>query len=142
MKRHCAIGADILRQDARMWPSLRAVSTDGTVDESGGQQNPFLDMAASIALAHHEWWDGTGYPRRLSGEGIPLEARIVAVADVYDALSSSRPYKPAFPEAAVLGIMEKKAGSHFDRAVYEAFCRSRAAFREILGQHADEAEAA
>ena len=142
MKRHCVIGADILRQDASMWPSLRAVSAAGLTDQSDGQRNPFLEMASSIALAHHEWWDGTGYPRRLSGEAIPLEARIVAVADVYDALSSARPYKPAFPEDTVLSIMEKKVGSHFDPAVYEAFRRSLAAFREILGRLDDQAAAA
>lgn len=142
MRRHCAIGADMLRQDASMGPSLRAVSAADFTEPSDDQRNPFLEMASSIALAHHEWWDGTGYPRRLSGETIPLEARLVAVADVYDALSTTRPYKPVFPEDAVLSIMEKKVGSHFDPAVYEAFRRSLAAFREILGRLADQAAAA
>lgn len=142
MRRHCTIGADMLRQETWVRPSTRAVSAGDSADESDGGRNPFLNMASSIALAHHEWWDGTGYPQRLSGEGIPLEARIVAVADVYDALSSARPYKPAFPEDAVLSLMEQKAGSHFDRAVYEAFCRSRAAFREILGRLTDQVPAA
>lgn len=138
MRRHCEIGADILRQDVSIGPSVGADFTGPSDD----QRNPFLEMASSIALSHHEWWDGTGYPRRLSGETIPLEARLVAVADVYDALSTTRPYKPAFPEGAVLSIMEKQVGTHFDPAVYEAFRRSLDAFREILGRLADQAAAA
>lgn len=125
-----------------MWSPMPPVSAVDSTEESDCRRNPFLGMASSIALAHHEWWDGTGYPQRLSGEGIPLEARIVAVADVYDALSSARPYKPAFPEDAVLSIMETKVGSHFDRAVYEAFRRSLTEFREILGRLTDQAAAA
>lgn len=142
MRRHCMIGADILRQDAAIWPGLQAVAATGVTAQPDGQRNPFLEMAASIALGHHEWWDGTGYPRKLSGESIPLEARIVAVADVYDALSSARPYKPAFPEEVVLSLMQRKVGSHFDPAVYEAFRRSLPAFREILGRLTDLADAA
>jgi putative two-component system response regulator len=141
MRRHCAIGADILRQDPMMGLPVWHHAVNSTV-ESDGARNPFLEMASAIALAHHEWWDGTGYPYRLSGEAIPMEARIVAVADVYDALSSARPYKPAFPEDVVVTIMDKKVGSHFDPAVYEAFRRSRAAFREILGRFVDHADAA
>lgn len=126
MRKHCTIGAEILRHDVGMRSHLRL------------EANPFLEMASSIAQSHHEWWDGTGYPQRLSGEGIPLAARIVAVADVYDALSSARPYKPAFPEETVLGLMGQKAGSHFDPAVYEAFRRSLTAFREIFRQMSGE----
>lgn len=142
MRTHCAIGADMLRQDAVTWPSVQAVAATRFTAQPEGQRNPFLEMAASIALGHHEWWDGTGYPRKLSGEAIPLEARIVAVADVYDALSSARPYKPAFPEEVVLSLMQRKVGSHFDPAVYEAFRRSLPAFREILGRLTDLADAA
>lgn len=138
MRRHCEIGAEILRQDTpRRTVPWGAFLVD-SMDESGGLHNPFLNMASSIALAHHEWWDGTGYPRRLVGESIPLEARIVAVADVYDALSSARPYKPAFPESTVLDIMDKKVGTHFDPAVYDAFRRSIGRFRDILAQLSDE----
>lgn len=99
-------------------------------------------MASSIALTHHEWWDGSGYPQELSGESIPLESRIVAVAGVYDALHSARPYKPAFPECTVLGIMKEKVESHFDPSVYRVFERSFDAFREIRGRFTDEALAA
>lgn len=142
MRRHCAIGAEILRQDAWVRSPMQAISPLDSTDGHGSRGNPFLEMASSIALAHHEWWDGTGYPRQLSGEGIPVEARIVAVADVYDALSSARPYKPAFPEEVVLSLMQRKVGSHFDPAVYEAFRRSLPAFREILGRLTDLADAA
>ncbi len=142
MKRHCAIGAEILRQDAWRWSPLAALAGVGSADEADAKKNPFLAMASSIALAHHEWWDGTGYPQRLAGEAIPLEARVVAVADVYDALCSARPYKPAFAEKTVLGIMKEKAGSHFDPAVYDAFLRSLPAFRDIRRRLTDRAAAA
>lgn len=137
MRRHCALGAEILRQDPRDRSSLPVAFFADSTDEPGSRRNPFLEMASSIALAHHEWWDGTGYPRQLAGEAIPLEARIVAVADVYDALSSARPYKPAFSEDRVLEIMSRQVGTHFDPAVYGAFLRSRSAFREILDRLAD-----
>lgn len=78
----------------------------------------------------------------MSGESIPLESHIVAVADVYDALHSARPYKPAFPEGTVLGIMKEKVGSHFDPGVYAVFERSLDAFREIRRRFTDQALAA
>lgn len=138
MQRHCAIGAAILRdgRDGRDERERRD-SRNGNPDS----ENPFLAMASSIALTHHEWWDGSGYPQGLSGESIPLESRIVAIADVYDALHSVRPYKPAFPECTVLGMMQEKVGSHFDPAVYRVFERSLDAFREIRRQFTDEAVA-
>ncbi|MBZ2170721.1 HD-GYP domain-containing protein [Nitratidesulfovibrio sp. SRB-5] len=78
-------------------------------------------IAATIAGTHHERWDGSGYPRGLSGEGIPLEGRIVAVADVFDALTSKRPYKPAFELDKALGIMREGRGTHFDPGPLDAF---------------------
>ncbi|HEU6435976.1 MAG TPA: HD-GYP domain-containing protein [Nitratidesulfovibrio sp.] len=78
-------------------------------------------IAAAIAGTHHERWDGSGYPRGLSGEGIPLEGRIVAVADVFDALTSKRPYKPAFELDKALGIMREGRGTHFDPKPLDAF---------------------
>ena len=137
MRRHCTIGADILRQDAKVWSPMGSVSSVDSTEESDGPRNPFLEMASTIALVHHEWWDGTGYPQQLSGEGIPLEARIVAVADVYDALSSARPYKPAYPEPHVLHIMNEKAGHHFDPVVHRAFLQSLDRFRAIRAQYGD-----
>lgn len=83
--------------------------------------SPVLGFAARIARSHHEKWDGTGYPDGLSGTNIPLEARIVAVADIYDALSSRRPYKPAFAEEECLSTLRKLQGNHLDPEAVEAF---------------------
>ncbi len=80
-----------------------------------------LTMAAQIALTHHERWDGNGYPIGLSGEDIPLCGRIVAVADVFDALSNKRPYKPAFPIDKCFTILDDESGGHFDPQVVAAF---------------------
>lgn len=82
---------------------------------------PLLDLAAEIALSHHEKWDGTGYPNGLAGEKIPLAARIVAVVDVYDALTTARPYKPAWATADAILTLTSDAGTHFDPQVVKAF---------------------
>jgi putative two-component system response regulator len=83
-----------------------------------------LDTAAAIARSHHERWDGSGYPVGLAGEEIPLEGRIVAVVDVFDALTSDRPYRPALGLEAALEIVRAGAGSHFDPSVVDAFFAS------------------
>ncbi|GJQ60122.1 MAG: HD domain-containing protein [Candidatus Scalindua sp. AMX11] len=88
-------------------------------------------------MSHHERWDGKGYPKGLLGSDIPLEARIVAVADVFDALSSVRPYKKAFPESKVLEIMGSERGNHFDPDVYNAFEKSFDKMRIIQAQFTD-----
>jgi putative two-component system response regulator len=142
MHQHCAIGAGILQQDVWRPSPVRAASVVESPDGNPDRENPFLAMASSIALTHHEWWDGSGYPQGLSGKSIPLESRIVAVADVYDALHSARPYKPAFPEGTVLGIMKEKVGSHFDPDVYRVFEQSLDTLRKIRGRFTDEALAA
>lgn len=77
-------------------------------------------LAERIALSHHEKWDGTGYPHRLKGDAIPIEARIVSVADVLDALSHPRPYRAEWPRSSVIGLIQRGAGSHFDPAVVTA----------------------
>ena len=87
--------------------------------------------------AHHEAWDGTGYPDRVVGENIPLEARIVAVADVFDALTSARPYKPAWSIEQALAYVAQKAGTQFDRHCAEAFVRSEQIIRAIHGSLSD-----
>ena len=74
----------------------------------------FLSLAEDIAVYHHEWWDGSGYPEGRSGREIPLAARIMAVADVYDALVSDRVYKKAIPKDQALEIIYGEAGTHFD----------------------------
>ncbi|MCK6412746.1 MAG: HD-GYP domain-containing protein [Azonexus sp.] len=81
----------------------------------------WLDGAHAVVAGHHEKWDGSGYPRRLAGEDIPLAARIFAVADVFDALCSRRPYKEPLPFAAAMEILERDSGSHFDPAVIAVF---------------------
>jgi putative two-component system response regulator len=86
-----------------------------------GSTSSLLDAAALIARTHHEKWDGTGYPRGLKGEDIPLHGRIVAVADVFDALTSERPYKQAWTLDQALGFLRENAGSHFDAACVQAF---------------------
>ena len=93
---------------------------------------PSLDEARDVIACHHEKWDGTGYPRGLAGEDIPLSARIFAVADVFDALCSPRPYKEAMPFEQAWGIIREDAGSHFDPRVVEAF---RPIARKLHEQH-------
>jgi putative two-component system response regulator len=99
--------------------------------------SPIVTMAAKIALTHHEKWDGTGYPLGLSGEDIPLAGRITAVADVFDALASKRPYKPAFPLDRCFGIMKEGRGTHFDPKVLDAFLVCREAIVEVCMEHVD-----
>lgn len=98
---------------------------------------PILEMARRIALTHHERWDGSGYPLGLAGEDIPLEGRITAVADVFDALSSKRPYKPAFPLQKCFAIMEEGRGMQFDPEVLDAFFARRDDIIQIQIDSAD-----
>ena len=86
-----------------------------------GSAWPVIQCAAQIALSHHENWDGSGYPHGLRRDEIPLAARIVAVADVYDALISQRAYKPAWEEERVLGEMRQLRGTKFDPAIFDVF---------------------
>ena len=81
----------------------------------------YLQPALDIPYCHHEKWDGSGYPRGLKGEQIPLAARIFAVVDVWDALCSERPYRPAWPEEKALDYIRAQAGKHFDPQVVELF---------------------
>lgn len=81
----------------------------------------YLRPALEIPYCHHEKWDGSGYPRGLKGEEIPLSARIFAVADVWDALTSDRPYRPAWPQARALAYIREQAGKHFDPQVVRVF---------------------
>jgi putative two-component system response regulator len=115
MKKHCKIGFDTLHEALEKYPKA-----------------DYLCMSAEIARSHHEKFDGTGYPKGLKGEEIPLCARIVALADVYDALVSRRVYKEAYLHGKAKSIIEKERGKHFDPMVVEAFLASEAKFIEIL----------
>jgi putative two-component system response regulator len=99
MKTHCTIGAHLL----------------------SSEDVPLLGLAAEVALSHHEWWDGSGYPAGLSGDSVPLSGRIVAVADTFDALTHSRPYKKAWPADAAFDELTRLSGRAFDAEVVDAF---------------------
>lgn len=86
---------------------------------------PVLEMSRQIALSHHERWDGDGYPHRLHGIRIPQAARIVAIADVYDALTHDRIYREALPESQALAIMAEGRASHFEPELLDAFFEIR-----------------
>ncbi len=107
MKTHTTAGKDILSR----------ISSDGNTT--------YLGIAAELAAYHHERWDGQGYPERLSGTDIPLSARIMAVADVFDALTSKRSYKEAMDAQEALCVIASESGTHFDPAVVEAFLAAK-----------------
>jgi putative two-component system response regulator len=119
-----AIPDHILMKPGPLTPEERSVMQ--THAELGyellrGSASPILELAATIASTHHEKFDGSGYPRGLSGEDIPVEGRIVAIADVYDALTSDRVYRPAFSQADALAMMAEDRGSHFDPRLLDIF---------------------
>jgi putative two-component system response regulator len=117
MKTHATIGAELL----------------------DGDDSPLLLLAREIALSHHEKWDGSGYPQGLAGEAIPLAGRIVAVADVFDALTSARPYKKAWPvEEAIEQVMATN-GTHFDPEVIRHFQQNLAQILAIRERHIEPA---
>jgi putative two-component system response regulator len=121
LKTHAAIGAGMIDQIA--------------LGCGGG---PFWGLARTLALTHHEKWDGSGYPCGLKGEDIPLEGRIMALADVYDALTSVRPYKMAYPHGYAVEIIASERGRHFDPILVDAFLQNRHRFEE--GQKAGRLE--
>jgi len=104
----------------------------------GKHDNELLETSRIIALTHHEKWDGSGYPQQLKGEDIPLEGRIVAIADVFDALVSVRPYKGAVPIEESLQYMYDQCGRHFDPKLIEAFKRALPDILRIKEIYADE----
>ena len=121
MKTHTSIGGDTLRAIDKEHPG-----------------NDFIRMGIAIADNHHEKWDGTGYPLGKKGEDIPLSARILALADVYDALTSSRCYKEAFSHEKSKGIIIESRGQHFDPDIVDAFLRCEQPFLEIRNRFQDE----
>ena len=104
----------------------------------GKHENELLEISRIIALTHHEKWDGSGYPQKLKGEDIPLEGRIVAIADVFDALVSVRPYKGAVPVEEALHYFDEQSGRHFDPTLVEAFRRALPEILRIKEIYADE----
>jgi len=125
MQQHCGMGLQVLQQiSPEEYDKLRRhVQVGASILSS--VDSPLLAMASQIAMTHHEKWDGSGYPFGLSGEQIPLEGRITAVGDVFDALSSRRPYKPAFPLEKCYAILNEGRGTHFDPKVLDAFMDHR-----------------
>ncbi|MFI4874451.1 MAG: HD-GYP domain-containing protein [Blastopirellula sp. JB062] len=119
MKRHTIIGAETLDAALRQFPHAR-----------------FLQVARDIAIGHHEKWNGLGYPYGLVGRQIPLAARIVAVADVYDALTTRRVYKEATPHDEVDALILAEAGEHFDPLIISAFRRCSNEFKQISQRYA------
>jgi putative two-component system response regulator len=121
IKKHCALGKQIIEPiSEKDWAVLKTHTRRGE-SMLHDRTSPLLMLAARIAQTHHEKWDGSGYPLGLSGKDIPLEGRIVAVADIFDALSSSRPYKKAFSRDQCFAILESGRGQHFDPDILDAF---------------------
>lgn len=124
MKTHTTLGRDAIEH----------------AEKQLGMQVEFLSMAKEIALSHQEKWDGSGYPQGLVGEAIPLCARLMAVADVYDALISRRVYKEAMSHEKAVAIIEAGRGTHFDPDVADAFVILQQEFRDIAARFADSDE--
>jgi putative two-component system response regulator len=120
MKAHTLIGGDILSE----------------------HPSELIGMARNIALTHHEWWGGSGYPHGLKGEDIPVEGRVTAICDVFDALTSARPYKAAWPVEDAIDYVREKAGTQFDPALAQAFLDIIDDVLEIRASHADDADGA
>ena len=122
MKSHTTLGRDAIMQAEREL----------------GITVPFLQFAKEIAYSHQEKWDGSGYPEGLAGEAIPISARLMALADVYDALISKRVYKPALSPEKAAEIIKEGRGKHFDPDVVEAFLGLQGEFMEIAERYADQ----
>lgn len=121
MKTHTTLGRDAIEH----------------AEKQLGMPVEFLSTAKEIALSHQEKWDGSGYPQGLAGEAIPLSARLMAVADVYDALISRRVYKAGVPHAKAVAIIQEGRGSHFDPDVVDAFLALQDQFQHIASRFAD-----
>ena len=128
MKRHTIYGRDAI---------IAAEMTLAATTESNASSENFLSTARDIAYCHHEKWDGSGYPKGIAGDLIPVSARMMAVADVYDALISKRHYKEALPHEEAVSIILQGKGTHFDPDMIEAFLRVQDGFVRIAAQYTD-----
>ena len=117
MKRHTFYGRNAIQSAERKFGK--------------GVNNRFLQFGKEMAYTHHEKWDGSGYPEGLNGEDISFLGRIMAIADVYDALISKRPYKPPFTHEEAVSFIARGKGTHFDPEVVEAFLKVHEKFRKI-----------
>lgn len=124
MKTHATLGKDAIEE----------------AEKQLGMEVPFLSIAKEIAYTHHEKWDGSGYPLGLKGSQIPISGRLMAVADVYDALISRRVYKEPMSHESAVGIMLEGKGKHFDPDVIDAFLELQDTFKEIAKTYADSDE--
>jgi putative two-component system response regulator len=121
MKAHPRLGRDIIQH----------------AEDQLGMHLPFLQIAKEIAYGHQEKWDGSGYPEGLGGDAIPISARLMAVADVYDALISRRVYKEGMPHEKAVDIMVEGRGKHFDPDILDAFLQLQPEFRAIAARFHD-----
>jgi len=118
------------------WKEMQRHSEYGA-DIIGENKSEILKMAREIALSHHEKWDGSGYPNGLSEDQIPLPSRIVAIADVFDALTSVRPYKPAWSVEDSVALIKKNAGTHFDPSLVNVFISQLPEILKIKEKYSD-----
>lgn len=139
MRQHCQIGVAILSDECKFMHVARRYSDTSLSESEDLVANPVMELAATIAASHHEKWNGLGYPNALKGSEIPLAGRIVAIADVYDALRSERPYKKAFSVDRSLEILNEDSGSHFDPDVVTGFFDAFDDIRSIENEFADSA---
>ena len=121
MKTHTSLGRDALQRS----------------EDALGTQVGFLDVAKEIAFCHQEKWDGSGYPQGISGDDIPISARLMALADVYDALISRRVYKDGMTHEQAVAIITDSAGTHFDPDIVQSFLSIDDQFRQIALRYAD-----
>ena len=119
---------EVMKKHARDGGTVVKKILDGITDEE------YISFAADIATYHHERWDGTGYPLGLRGEAIPLSARIMAIADVFDALISKRCYKDAISVDDAFAVIESESGTHFDPRLVDVFLQNKEKFRKASGE--------
>ena len=122
--------------DADEWKVMQSHATIGG-DIIGKHQSGMLAMAYDVAVSHHEKWDGSGYPNGIAGDEIPLVGRIVAIADVFDALTSARPYKEAWPIEKAVEYLEQQRGLHFEGRLVDLFLQQMPALLEVKERWAE-----